>query len=186
MYESHSVLHGRPHPLVGKFYANVFIHFEPLGPIDDDHAEINVSGLPPYVVQGTAWEMVWRDKNPGGWWVLNDPRLLVQRGDLDTLNYLSKIKPENLHAPDKAGWRPIHEAARQGNLAIAQFLVDHGADVNSKARIRYGYAPLSVAREYHGNDHPVSKLLESMGAVPFDGTKNKTSSDAKQVPREEL
>jgi prolyl 4-hydroxylase len=34
LYESHSVIHGRPFPLVGdadSFYANVFIHFEPLG-----------------------------------------------------------------------------------------------------------------------------------------------------------
>jgi hypothetical protein len=28
LYESHSVIHGRPFPLKGKFYANIFIHFE--------------------------------------------------------------------------------------------------------------------------------------------------------------
>lgn len=31
LYESHSVLHGRPFPLQGRFYANVFVHFEPHG-----------------------------------------------------------------------------------------------------------------------------------------------------------
>merc|ERR1712176_316246 len=31
LYESHSVLHGRPYPLKGRFYANLFIHFEPIG-----------------------------------------------------------------------------------------------------------------------------------------------------------
>lgn len=31
LYESHSVLHGRPFPLKGRFYANIFIHFEPVG-----------------------------------------------------------------------------------------------------------------------------------------------------------
>lgn len=31
LYESHSILHGRPFPLVGRFYANIFIHFEPSG-----------------------------------------------------------------------------------------------------------------------------------------------------------
>mmetsp|Transcript_25985 Transcript_25985/g.53611 ORF Transcript_25985/g.53611 Transcript_25985/m.53611 type:complete len:502 (-) Transcript_25985:168-1673(-) len=30
-YESHSVIHGRPFPLVGRSYANVFVHFEPIG-----------------------------------------------------------------------------------------------------------------------------------------------------------
>jgi prolyl 4-hydroxylase len=28
LYESHSVLHGRPFPLKGRFMANIFIHFE--------------------------------------------------------------------------------------------------------------------------------------------------------------
>ena len=31
LYESHSVIHGRPFPLRGNYYANVFVHFEPLG-----------------------------------------------------------------------------------------------------------------------------------------------------------
>jgi hypothetical protein len=28
LYESHSVIHGRPFPLKGRYYANIFIHFE--------------------------------------------------------------------------------------------------------------------------------------------------------------
>ena len=36
LYESHTVLHGRPTPLNGSFYANIFVHFEPI-----DHAEMN-------------------------------------------------------------------------------------------------------------------------------------------------
>ena len=31
LYESHTVLHGRPHPLKGRMYANVFVHFIPQG-----------------------------------------------------------------------------------------------------------------------------------------------------------
>ena len=31
LYESHSIIHGRPFPLQGRYYANVFVHFEPLG-----------------------------------------------------------------------------------------------------------------------------------------------------------
>jgi len=30
LYESHSVLHGRPFPLRGKYFANIFVHFKPL------------------------------------------------------------------------------------------------------------------------------------------------------------
>ncbi|KAL9180163.1 hypothetical protein ACHAXT_008133 [Thalassiosira profunda] len=29
LYESHSVLHGRPFPLQGKYFANIFVHFKP-------------------------------------------------------------------------------------------------------------------------------------------------------------
>ena len=29
LYESHTVLHGRPFPLQGRHYANVFVHFQP-------------------------------------------------------------------------------------------------------------------------------------------------------------
>jgi len=31
LYESHSVIHGRPFPFTGDFYANIFVHFEPTG-----------------------------------------------------------------------------------------------------------------------------------------------------------
>jgi prolyl 4-hydroxylase len=31
IYESHSIIHGRPYPLNGQFYANCFFHFEPIG-----------------------------------------------------------------------------------------------------------------------------------------------------------
>jgi hypothetical protein len=30
LYESHTTLHGRPTHLDGKFFANVFVHFEPV------------------------------------------------------------------------------------------------------------------------------------------------------------
>ena len=36
LYESHTVLHGRPFPLKGRFYANIFVHFKPV-----DHDDIN-------------------------------------------------------------------------------------------------------------------------------------------------
>ena len=31
LYESHSVIHGRPFPLKGRYMANIFVHFEPTG-----------------------------------------------------------------------------------------------------------------------------------------------------------
>lgn len=31
LYEGHSIIHGRPFPLQGEYFANLFVHFEPLG-----------------------------------------------------------------------------------------------------------------------------------------------------------
>ena len=31
LYESHSIIHGRPYPLQQEYYANLFLHFEPIG-----------------------------------------------------------------------------------------------------------------------------------------------------------
>ena len=85
MYESHSVIHGRPFPLKGRFYANVFIHFEPTGHTlrhntreggDDivkknrkaaqrDFAghEADHDGLPSYIREGTSEAIKWRNEH---------------------------------------------------------------------------------------------------------------------------
>jgi len=43
LYESHTVLHGRPFPMNGSFYANIFVHYKPI-----DHDENNrLDHLPP-------------------------------------------------------------------------------------------------------------------------------------------
>jgi hypothetical protein len=31
LYESHSIIHSRPFPLKGEYFASIFVHFEPLG-----------------------------------------------------------------------------------------------------------------------------------------------------------
>lgn len=39
LYEGHTVLHGRPFPLKGKYYANIFIHFKPFFDEEGDESE---------------------------------------------------------------------------------------------------------------------------------------------------
>jgi hypothetical protein len=36
LYESHTIIHGRPTPMKGRFYANLFVHFQP-----QDHSQMN-------------------------------------------------------------------------------------------------------------------------------------------------
>lgn len=88
LYESHSVLHGRPFALKGRYFANIFIHFEPTGHTlrhtekmglesEDVHKkykesvakghgghENETNNLPPYVLKGseTAQKLLGKDK----------------------------------------------------------------------------------------------------------------------------
>jgi prolyl 4-hydroxylase len=94
LYESHSIIHGRPYPLKGRFMANVFIHFEPTGhslrhnllngggdglDVDQkyrqalekghgghENEEQDRNGLPPYVILGSEEEGHWRMQHPSG------------------------------------------------------------------------------------------------------------------------
>ena len=70
LYESHSVIHGRPFPLRGNFFANAFLHFEPIGPLGDENLHklgVNENGAPPYIIPGSLWEKEWKVDNPDGW-----------------------------------------------------------------------------------------------------------------------
>mmetsp|Transcript_7159 Transcript_7159/g.8293 ORF Transcript_7159/g.8293 Transcript_7159/m.8293 type:complete len:475 (+) Transcript_7159:72-1496(+) len=90
LYESHSVIHGRPFPLKGRYFANLFVHFEPTGhtlrhhnhetdageDVDRKYREANnrgsgghevdQDGLPSYIIAGTPEETHWRQSHPNG------------------------------------------------------------------------------------------------------------------------
>ena len=172
LYESHSVIHGRPFPLDGQFYANVFVHFEPIGPLVlDDNTSATTeleeeSALPPYLVPSSSWEEEWRRENPDGWQLLKNANLLAQKGDLTTLEYLAWRAPASLRVPDDNGWQPIHEAARFGHLDILKFLVEEqGIDVNERTRMPGASSPLVIARRYLRKAHPVIDYLQKQGGV---------------------
>jgi prolyl 4-hydroxylase len=160
LYESHSVIHGRPFPLQGKFFANCFVHFEPLGPLDQSEISVNNGDLPPYLIPGSQWEAEYRLKHPDGWSVLSDPMSLIQSGDLPLLRYVGRNKPEVLHKPDKIDWRPIHEVCRQGNLEILKYLVEQDADIHAVTKAYGNSEPLDIAKRYLASDDPVIEYLE--------------------------
>merc|ERR1712226_1735567 len=56
LYESHSILHGHPFPLQGRYVANIFVQFEPTAKGNDNN---NNNGLPPYIVPGTPSAEEW-------------------------------------------------------------------------------------------------------------------------------
>lgn len=65
LYESHSVIHGRPFPMKGRAFVNVFLHFQPIGPLDKGVEESggHENGLPPYVIPGGTWEKTYLREN---------------------------------------------------------------------------------------------------------------------------
>jgi len=170
LYESHSILHGRPFPLKGRFMANVFVHFEPIGKMGE--ASIKQGDLPPYVIPGSPQDPVWREANPGGWTIMETEDFTTGSSEAHRIaikqdyGLLMKIldNDDNLanHA-DANGWTPLHEAVRGNSEAIIELLVENGADVN--AETIHGQTVLSLATEYKGADHPMVALLKSLGAM---------------------
>lgn len=175
LYESHSIIHGRPFPLKGRFMANVFIHFEPIGPMG---GETEFGGdLPPYLIPGSEEEEHWRRANPNGHKLLKqrkfdtgstDAHIHAREGKLEELKAAVKYLPEVINASDNNGWQPLHEAVRSGDTEIVKFLLENGADPNSRTEKKgNGASALHWAREYHDEDHPVVVLLKNNGAKDY-------------------
>lgn len=198
LYESHSVLHGRPFPLKGRFYANLFIHFEPVGHSLRHNAEVEENtdvhskykkdvkegkgghenennGLPPYIVAGSPEEANWRAQHPGGF---NQPQKdsfatgstlsvhkAAQTGDLEQIKKHVEKSKDVVNAKDPNGWTPLHEASRGGHVEVVKYLIENGADFDSRTFNGTGETPLWWAKKTHGADHPVVSFLEGLGAT---------------------
>lgn len=86
-YESHSLVHGRPFPLNGRFYANIFIHFEPMGErLHDEGQEsydLNLNGgLPPYILPNSPEAEHWLAEHPEGWSKVGFIEIAVRRAQV--------------------------------------------------------------------------------------------------------
>ncbi len=196
LYESHSVLHGRPFPLKGRYFANVFIHFEPVGHslrhnakeaaeraalgAQDNHAEGGhenemSDGLPPYIVRGSVEEKRWRQSHPNNnrsqkrkdtFTTGTTPaHQAAQNGDAEELKNVIDKLGHLIDAKDANGWTPLHEGARGGHVDVVKLLVDRGANINERTQAGEGGTPLYWSIQQHGEDHPVSQLLASLGAI---------------------
>jgi len=194
LYESHSILHGRPFPLKGRFFANIFIHFEPTGhtlrhtggdhsgDVNEKYAqavkrrqgghEQDHDGLPPYIQEGTTEAKRWHDRHP------DNRRSAKARSN-------------------QTGSTAAHAAARSGDVETLKEIVEIMEDyVNQKdsngwtplhegARAGYvevvevlmengasinektnsGETALWWAEEKHGEDHPIVRFMKSLGAI---------------------
>ena len=65
---------------------------------------------------------------------LKTPHLLIWNGMADAAIDMMNKEPTWINRVDDAGCTPLHHAARFGPLAAVQWLLDHDADVNAKAK----------------------------------------------------
>jgi hypothetical protein len=162
LYESHSVIHGRPFPLKGRFFANIFIHFEPV--YDEESIDI-----PPYILEGSAEAEAWRSRSPSRSTTANNDgairaHKLAATNNLERLKDLAEKDPGILHREDINGWQPLHEAVRAGHFGVVEYLLEHNVNVNHRTNQGGGITPLGLAIEHLYSDHPVVELLERYGA----------------------
>jgi len=96
----------------------------------------------------------------------SDVRSAAGRLKNDLLAHYISASPEMVDASDRGGWRPIHEAARAGNLFGIQLLISAGCDLTSRTgRTGKGGTALWWAIQRYGEDHSVVQLLRSHGAL---------------------
>jgi len=174
LYESGSVTHGRPFSLKGRFYANLFIHFHPTGEYLDGGWQPLNDFLPPYIIPNSPVQEHWIRQNPSGWkkdWpsaaaVGKLPgHAAADEGDVAALEELAAENERALHVRDENGWQPLHEAVRNGHIDAVRLLVEHGADINAVTNGEYGVSPYNIAIDLLPPNHPVTKFLESLGAL---------------------
>ena len=191
LYESHSLVHGRVFPLKGRYYANIFIHFEPTGHslrhgMDDDAVDVNKqyrdamddnklynsnTKLPPYIVENSLESKRWLRTHSKAWespsaaaTPASDAHHAAMVGDMESLRDIAATKKHLLRQKDRNGWEPIHEASRGGNKDAIELLVKHGANVNERTNHGVGGSPLYWAKKSNGDDHEAVDYLLSVGA----------------------
>ena len=169
LYESHSIIHGRPFPLKGRYMANVFIHFEPTGPLN---GKSEFTGdLPPYVIPGSPEEAHWRNANRhghkiGGTGGATPAHMDARSGNINHLRQLLLDEEQHkiIDAPDTNGWRPLHEAIRAGHVDIVTLLLESGlVDPHARAGKTGGYSPIHLAQQFLLPDQPeVAKTIQEL------------------------
>jgi len=153
LYESHSVIHGRPFPLSGKkknkeeklkcdYYANLFVHFEP-------DIKYKKSELPMYITDDVlhdekAYKEIMKelddftnnsedsdskDNSKDDSKDSEDEEDIIAHTyaatkNLRGLRSIAKKDKSKLLKKDINGWTPLHEAVRAGDVDIINYLLN--------------------------------------------------------------
>jgi ankyrin repeat protein len=82
----------------------------------------------------------------------------AEQGNLEAVEGLIQDNPELINAADDRGYSPLHKAAYNNHLNIAEFLISQGANVNATSGS--GSTPLHGAA-FYGHPEIVRALLEN-------------------------
>jgi len=95
----------------------------------------------------------------------------AKNGDLGKVREILAAKPECLKAVNERGYTPLHLAASAGQLEVASFLIERGADLEAKNST--GYTPLFLA--VAGKKVEAVRLLLEKGAAVDAETRFQTT-----------
>ncbi|CAJ1935071.1 unnamed protein product [Cylindrotheca closterium] len=186
LYESHSIIHGRQFPLKGSYMANLFIHFEPIGPIG---TEVNPNlDLPIYIVKGSEIEIQWQLLNRGIVYNIFDNNRVptskihekARQGNTKGVTRILDQAHESVFFRDINGRTPLHEAVQSGNVNTISVILSHAKKekgyINQRTKqlgkVGAGGSALYYAVKFHGFGHPMVELLKQNGAksIPPEST----------------
>lgn len=148
LYESHSIIHARPFPLKGKYVANIFVHFEPVGHSERHQVKIGETDPNEKYKRDTAAGIGGHESDPFGDVEERINSLLppyIIPGSPEVPNYLES-HPESdaakLAAQAKGeGATSAHFLAADGKLEKLTELIERRTDLVSKPD-RNGWTPL--------------------------------------------
>lgn len=103
----------------------------------------------------------------------NDLARAAYEGNLDEARQLLQEGEDvNGRDPGAPGWAPLHFAAAMGHVAMVDFLIERGADVNLKGSD--GNTPLHAAGFMVAGDKSVSTLIRRGASVNAANAQGKT------------
>lgn len=166
--------------------ANVFIHFEPIGPVGKPLV-YGTTDLPPYVIPGSPEEENWRAHNRDGHKILkgqeftegaNEAHRAALEGNLNVLTEVVEAHEDYVSARDANGWTPLHEAVRSGSLGVVRFLLARGSDINARTGSSANEGSVLFWAKEAGASMEMIELLKEHGAKYFaPGDKEERSDE---------
>ena len=95
----------------------------------------------------------------------------ARKGDVKKVQALLQSDPKLVSDKDNLGNTPLHVAALHGELAVAQALLDAGADVNAK-NSSGPFSPGDLGTVVYSNNHPDPVVLLTVHGVDQGDMKN--------------